>query len=102
MEYVLFQFISDFLKKPGKDIIKLIIDDPEKFNVVFSPFFSRIINSIETKGWVDIENEYYNLLTEYALNNESDINLINLNKQLQYLQERLIDYLRLKINMISL
>lgn len=90
-----FNLPQTFNKKPGNDIIKLIINDTEQFNVAFSPFFNRIINSIETKGWVDIENEYYQLLAEYALNNNSDINLINLNKQLQYLQERLIDYLRL-------
>ena len=42
----------------GKDIIASIIEDKEHFETQFSPFFERITHSIETKGWVDIENEY--------------------------------------------
>ena len=30
-----------------------------------TPLFERIHKSIETKGWVDIENDYYELLKKY-------------------------------------
>lgn len=36
-----------------------------------SPFFEQINKSIENKGWVDIENEYYLLLKKYAIENPS-------------------------------
>ena len=58
----------------------------------------RITTSIETKGWVDIENEYYELLKQYALDSvmkeEGKISSIkSLNKQLEHLKELLIQYL---------
>ena len=62
-----------------------------------SPFFEQINKSIETKGWVDIENEYYLLLKRYAIEKPSKKNVISLNKQLQFLQDKLIEYLS-KIN----
>lgn len=62
------------------------------------PLLDRITTSIETKGWVDIENEYYELLKQYALDSvmkeEGKISFIkSLNKQLVYLKELLIQYL---------
>ena len=62
-------------------------------------FLEKITQSIETKGWVDIENEYYELLKEYALDNtmneEAKIkSLKSLNNQLDYLKELLVQYLK--------
>ena len=61
-----------------------------------SPFFEQINNSIETKGWVDIENEYYSMLV-----NEKDFGdrIKTLNKQLDFLREKLIEYLAQEIQM---
>ncbi len=55
-----------------------------------SPFFEQINKSIETKGWVDIENEYYSMLVQ-----EKDYGdrIQALNKQLVFLREKLIEYL---------
>ena len=63
------------------------------------PLLDRITTSIETKGWVDIENEFYKLLKEYALddtmNEEAKIKLLkSLNDQLDYLKGLLIQYLK--------
>lgn len=58
-----------------------------------SHFFEQINKSIENRGWVDIENEYYLLLKKYALENPSKNDVINLNKQLHFLQVKLIEYL---------
>jgi len=75
-----------------------IVQNTQEFKVSPSPFYERIITGIETKGWVDIENEYYELLKQYALDSvmkeEGKISSIkSLNKQLEYLKELLIQYL---------
>ncbi len=59
----------------------------------YTPFFSNIIKSVETKGWVDIENEYYRLLEYHALEVYSEQEIATLNKQLQYIQALLTKYL---------
>lgn len=55
-----------------------------------SPIFEQIDNIVETKGWVDIENEYYSMLVQ-----EKDYGdrIKALNKQLNYLREKMIEYL---------
>jgi len=83
-----------FSNKPlGKDVIQSIMENTSRFKVTLSPFFERIIKSIEIKGWVDIENEYYDSLKRYAIEKPSKDDLISLNKQLQYLKDKLIEYL---------
>jgi len=82
------------------EVIEQILLHPKEIKTTFSPFFVRIIKSIESKGWVDIENEYYNLLTDYAFplgvfnegSKEQEIKALN--EQLHYLQELLIEYLK--------
>lgn len=63
-------FFKDLIKNEwkitGEDFIKQLKSQPDFFEITFSPFFERIIKSIETKRWVDIENEYYRLLTKYG------------------------------------
>lgn len=83
-----------FTNKPlGKDVIQSIMEDTSRFKVTISPFFERIIKSIETKGWVDIENEYYSMLVR-----EKDYGdrIKTLNNHLDFLREKLIEYLQLK------
>lgn len=58
-----------------------------------TPLFERIHKSIETKGWVDIENDYYELLKEYVLDNVSEVQIDDLNTQLLDLQTLLVTYL---------
>ena len=77
----------------GKQIIDFIRANPNNYEVSFEPFFENICKSIETKGWVDIENEYYNLLTKYSIEDTSKVKLKKLNEQLQYIQMLLINYL---------
>ena len=62
-----------------------------QFNIT-SPLFDRICK--QTEGhWVDIENEYYDLLKKYALDEAQDSQVESLNKQLLFLQEKLVEYL---------
>lgn len=59
-----------------------------------SPLFERIHKSIETKGWVDIENDYYELLKKYVLDEAPESEIDALNKELHDLQELLVFYLK--------
>lgn len=61
---------------------------------VHSVFFSRICTAIESKGWVDIEREYYDLLREVVFKPDSgECSLFKLNEDLRYAQELLTRYL---------
>lgn len=72
------------------DIIRGIVANPDDFSVTYSTFFSTILKSLETKGWVDIENDYYQLLKK----NIDKPEIVNqLNKELAYLQDKLVEYL---------
>lgn len=77
----------------GKEIIKELVQDRNRFRFTYSPFFENICKSIETKGWVDIENEYYKLLEHHSLDDFSAEEIEKLNGQLQYLQKLLTNYL---------
>lgn len=57
------------------------------------PIFKTILQSIEVKGWVDIENDYYQLLKAGMDNPDCDYTIGELNEQLVFLQEKLIEYL---------
>lgn len=97
----LFSYNNSFFKNPsknewiisGKDFIEEIKKQPKIFEVKYSSFFDRIIKGIETKGWVDIENEYYDLLIQYAKEELPKEKIDELNRQLFFLQEKLIEYL---------
>ena len=81
-------------KKSGKDIVTEL-KEYDSFKITTSSLFSNICDSIEEKGWVDIENEYYRLLKSCTLKNRDDNELKKLNEQLQYIQDLLVEYLNL-------
>lgn len=89
------QTISPLGKPKGKDIIESILKGQYgvKMKHSFSPFFQSIIKSIESKGWVDIENEYYKLLTKFTIDTLQEKNLNELNEQLDFITKLLIKYL---------
>lgn len=74
----------------GSDVIEQIKDNPEIFVFECSSFFKTILKSLETKGWVDIENDYYQLLKK---NIDKPVIVNQLNKELAYLQDKLVEYL---------
>lgn len=82
----------------GKDIISSIIADKDNFETTFSPLFERIIKGLESKTWGGIEQDYYDLLKEYAFrdpnDNPAEPPIKELNQQLQYIQELLVEYLK--------
>ena len=80
-------------KFPPSDIISGIKNNTEDFSVTYSRFFETILQSIETRGWVDIENDYYQLLKE-TKKTDCGYTVKELNEQLSFLQEKLVEYLQ--------
>ena len=80
-------------KYPPPDIIESVKENTDDFSVTYSQFFETILQSIETRGWVDIENDYYQLLKGCTENADCGYTVKELNDQLAYLQEKLIEYL---------
>lgn len=54
----------DFFQQTGEEFFKLIKVGDSPIVYEPCPFMKRICSSIETKGWVDIEKEYYEELTK--------------------------------------
>lgn len=82
-----------FRDSTGKELLSLLLNEQDVFRFDFTPFFENIHKSIETKGWVDIENEYYKLLEQHTLGEYSEKEVAQLNGQLKYLQQLLTKYL---------
>ena len=78
----------------GYEVITQLQNNPDIFSVDSTPFLKAILQSIETKGWVDIENNYYQLLKKCSERTDSGFTVKELNKQLAFLQEKLVEYLR--------
>lgn len=72
---------------------KLLSFDFDKNRFVVRPctLLKEIHKSVETKGWVDVENEYYKLLI--GGNVRLGCTIKELNSHLRFLQEKLIYYL---------
>ena len=78
----------------GYEVIKELKKHPEVFSIDCTHFFGTILQSIETRGWVDIENDYYQLLKKSLDKSDCGYTVKELNEQLAYLQEKLVEYLR--------
>lgn len=78
-------------------IIKVAKEDKDlcEFKYI-GHFLERICQSVTTKGWVDIENDYYSLLERRIapINSYSEKEIQLLNMQLDVLRNRLVDYLK--------
>ena len=81
-------------KYPPSDIIDRIKENTDDFSVKCSKFFETILQSIETRGWVDIENDYYQLLKRSTENSNCGYTVKELNEQLGFVQGKLVEYLR--------
>lgn len=96
--YFFFHSLRDLItrewKYPPFDIISAFKENTDDFSVTYSQFFEIILQSIETRGWVDIEYDYYQLLKKCTENPASGYSVNELNEQLAFLQEQLVEYLR--------
>ena len=75
--------------------IKLLTENLNRSYFTFQPceFLENICQSIESKGWVDIENEYYNLLVKGNKQKKEDLSKDKLNQQLDFVRRLLCEYL---------
>lgn len=90
-------FVEEYPHLSGKEFLDLIQKEKKSqtYRLEASPFFLNIIQSVETKGWVDIEYEYYRRL-KIHLPNESRKEAKppkKLNKELHVIKELLVKYL---------
>lgn len=69
------------------ELFEIIRNNPEFFEVRYQSFFNQINKEYEKRGWVDIENEYYNLLIS---SNTPE----KLNEELDIVRGKLIEYLK--------
>lgn len=76
----------------GKHFIKHIQDNPHDYKYTQSRFLERITKCIEKNKWVDIEKEYYKLLS-LDFESSDDESIAKLNNELAFLKSQLIAYL---------
>lgn len=78
-----------------KEAIEMAKNSPDVIAIKKSPFFKDIDKAVETKGWVDIENEFYLWLKKIF---KKDIcgyaTPIPLNKELELIKGKLAEYLK--------
>lgn len=89
-----FQYKPNNTETSGIQLLEFFKTNKSVFSVSYSPFLKNISESIENKGWVDIENEYYSLLTQYATDEFSSDKITSLNNQLKFLTDLLVEYLK--------
>lgn len=68
-------------------LLEIIQNNPNHFEIRYSSFFCQILQQHETKGWVDIEYEYYNFLETNRIPPK------DLNKELEIIKGKLAEYL---------
>lgn len=89
---ILFENYNIITKQPdGKSLISLIKRNAN-FQYNQSRFLEAITKCIEKNNWVDIEKEYYNLLSK-DFESSNDENITKLNNELECLKNNLITYL---------
>ena len=78
-----------------KEAIEMAKNSPDVISIKKSPFFKDIEKAVETRGWVDIENEFYLWLKKIFKKNDCEYdNPVPLNEELESIKEKLIEYLK--------
>lgn len=77
-----------------KEVIDAVKMCPDRFLIEKKPFFQCIDKAIETKNWVDIENEFYLWLKKIHAHDCSEYDCpIPLNEELESIKECLVEHL---------
>ena len=78
-----------------KDAIAMAKNSPDVIAIKKSPFFEHIDKAVETKNWVDIENEFYLWLKKIFKKDGCEYDSpVPLNEELESIKEKLIEYLK--------
>lgn len=87
----IYGIISPLEHRDGIEIAKIAKNKPELCSfTIKSPLFRELYRSYETKGWVDIENEYYKYLCRAGMTHDA---AKAANDDLDYIKKKLIEYL---------
>lgn len=79
-----------------KDAIEMAKNSPDVIAIKKSPFFEDIDKAVETKGWVDIENEFYLWLKKIFKKSGCKYDSpVPLNEELELIKGKLVKYLKL-------
>ena len=79
-----------------KEAIEMAKNSPDVIAIKKSPFFEHIDKAVETKSWVDIENEFYLWLKKIFKKDVCEYdNPVPLNEELEFIKDKLIEYLKL-------
>jgi len=93
---VRYNLIFQGLTTKGK--IDWIIGNVDEFYSKPSPLFKRILLGLNSKTWGGIEQDYYDILKEYAFRDPNvyptEPPIKALNQQLRFLQQLLVEYLQ--------
>lgn len=84
----LYSIINPIRLPSGREFYENIKKDKIRFSIHYTGFMERICQSIESKGWVDIENEYYTALNEEYFGTPEKIN-----EEFEIVKFNLIEYL---------
>lgn len=94
--------ISSFTNVPhnpeqcdGRGYVSFLQKYPHEYKVLLSPFLKKMDEDIDCKGWVDIEEEYYQFLTSCLKvgSVSSYSSPVKLNAELYFLKIKLAEYL---------
>ena len=84
------------IKLSPKDAIEMAKNSPDVIAIKKRLFFEHIDKAVETKRWVDIENEFYLWLKKIFKKDDCEYDSpVPLNEELELIKEKLIEYLRL-------
>ena len=91
------RYNQTFANLSERQRMEWIMGNSDEFDSIPSPLFKRILLNYDKKNWEGIEQDYYDILKEYAFRdpktNPTPPPIKALNKQLRKLQELLVEYL---------
>ncbi len=81
--------------KTAAETLEFIRGNKDAYEIKYTPFFEMINKAVETKGWIDIENEFYFWLKKVFKKDNCEYDSpIPLNVELELIKEKLVEYLK--------
>ena len=91
------RYNQTFANLSKRQRMEWIMGNSDQFDLIPSPLFKRILLNYDKKNWEGIEQDYYDILKEYAFRdpktNPTPPPIKALNEQLRFLQKKLVEYL---------
>lgn len=92
------RYNQTFANLSKRQRMEWIMGNSDEFDSIPSPLFKRILLNYGKKNWEGIEQDYYDILKEYAFRdpktNPTPPPIKALNEQLRFLQQLLVEYLQ--------